>query len=167
MMMLRLSCVHPPDRPHYGMRMRHLLLSLLLAAQCAAGSAQAGSTAPAPAERQLRGLSRDEASLLLTKLEEAQRRLKAGEFQVFELLAGSIASYEQTKASPRGVFLEIPFQKVWSIERVNSDNRLWQPFRLAYSPDGMGQRYWDIEVVLGTNGNIERVLMIYKPPAPY
>jgi hypothetical protein len=32
---------------------------------------------------------------------------------------------------------------------------------------GLGQLYWDIEVVLGFDGNIERVLMIYKPPAPF
>lgn len=59
------------------------------------------------------------------------------------------------------------FQKVWNIEPVRTDNPLWQPYRLAYAPNGLGQLYWDIEVVLGINGNIERLLMIYKPPAPF
>ena len=82
-------------------------------------------------------------------------------------MAGSIASYEMTKSSPRDVFPQVPFKEVWDIERVRTDNRLWQPYRLAYSPEGLGQTYWDIEVVLGFSGDIQRVLMTYKPPAPF
>ncbi len=40
-------------------------------------------------------------------------------------------------------------------------------YSLAYSPNGLGQLYWEIEVALGFNGDIERVLMTYKPPAPF
>ena len=68
---------------------------------------------------------------LLGKLEDGQRRLKAGEPQQFELLAGSIASYD--KSSPRDVFLQVPFQKVWNIERVPNE------YRITYSPEGLGQ----------------------------
>jgi hypothetical protein len=124
-------------------------------------------TQPVPTTRQLRGLTAEEAAALLGKLEDAQRLLKAGEPQYFELLAGSMASYDMTKLSPRDVFLDVPFQQVWDIERVQTDNPMWQPYRLAYSPNGLGQLYWDIEVALGFNGNIERVLMNYKPPAPF
>ena len=120
-----------------------------------------------PTTRQLRGLSAEDATALITKLEDAQHRLKAGEFQSFELLAGSVASYDMTKSSPRDVFLKVPFREVWEIERVRTDNRLWQPYRLAYSPNGLGHTYWTIEVVLGSKGNIERILMIYRPPAPF
>lgn len=118
------------------------------------------------AERQHIGLSRGEAAALLAKLEDAQRRLNAGEFQAFALLAGSVASYPQATQSPRTVFLEVPFQNVWNIERIKSGDRFLRTFRLAYAPQGLGKPYWDIEVVLGGNDAIERVQMFYRPPAP-
>ncbi|MEO5773032.1 MAG: hypothetical protein ABIQ32_02800 [Sphingomicrobium sp.] len=143
------------------------LLFVGLSIQCAAGSAQTTIIHPVPAKRQLGGLSATEASALLAKVKEAQNRLRGGEFLPFELLAGSLASYEATKVSPRDAFLAVPFDEVLAIQRVRTDNLLWQPYKLAYAPKGLGQLYWDIEVVLGINGNIERVLMIYKPPAPF
>lgn len=149
------------------MRRRHLLLVIALLVQPANGWSEKRSAIPVPETRQLSGLSAEEAAALIGKLEDAQRRLRTGKFQSFELLAGSIASYDMTKVSPRDAFLEVPFKKVWDIEKVRTDNRLWQPYSLAYAPTGRGQLYWDIEVVLGINGNIERVLMIYKPPAPF
>lgn len=149
------------------MRLWRLVFVAGLSAYPAVASASPVKFIPVPATRQLRGLTAEEAAALLTKLQDTQRRLKTGEPQYFELLAGSIASYEMTKSSPRAVFLQVPFEKVWDIERVPTENRLWQPYKLAYSPDGLGQLYWEIEVVLGFNGNIERVLMVYKPPAPF
>lgn len=149
------------------MRRWHLLLVVGLSFPCATGSARTTSTSPIPAARQLLGLDAGEATAVVAKLADAQRRLKAGEFQSFELLAGSIASYGMTKVSPRDVFLEVSFERAWKIERVRTDNRLWQPYRLAYAPHGGGQLYCDIEAVLGSNGNIERVTIIYKPPAPF
>jgi len=124
-------------------------------------------TQPIPKARQLEGLSPEEATTLLAELEKAQRRLRTGEFQTFELLAGSVASYEATKISPRKAFLSVPFQKVWKIDRVRVDDSLWQPYRFAYAPNGLGQIYWDIEVMLNSAGEIERVTMIYKPPPPF
>lgn len=115
---------------------------------------------------QLHGLDAREASDLITKLQEAQAKLRAGEFQSFELLSGSIASYEATRSSPRDTFLQIPFEKVWNIERGPTDTRLWQPFNLSYAPDGLGKLYWEIEVVVGFHGKLERVTMTFKPPAP-
>ena len=149
------------------MRIRHVLFVMGLSIPSAIAWTEAVSTRQVPTTRQLRGLDAGQANALIAKLEEAQRRLRAGEFQSFELLAGSIASYDKTKLSPRDAFLQVPFKNVWDIERVRTDHRLWQPHRLAYAPDGLGQLYWDIEVVLGFNGDIERVLMIYKPPAPF
>ena len=144
-----------------------VLLLTALAAGCTSVSAAPRAVLPVPTTRQLQGLTKEEAAALLTKLEDAQRRLKAGEPEYFELLSGSLASYDMTSSSPRDVFLRTPFQRVWNIERVPTDNSLWQPFRLTYSPDGLGMLYWDIEVVIGVNGNIERVLMIYKPAPPH
>ena len=149
------------------MRGWHALFVACLSVQCAIGWAETTTILPVPTTRQLRGLGAEEATALIAKLKNAQRQLKAGEFQSFELLAGSIASYDKAKVSPRDAFLQVPFEKVWNIERVRTDNRLWQPYRLAYAPSGLGRLYWDIEVVLGINGNFERVLMIYKPPAPF
>ena len=149
------------------MRRWHVLLFAGLSVQSGLVWSETRSARPVPTIRQLHGLSADEATALIAKLEDAQRRLRAGEFQSFELVAGSIASYDTTKVPPREAFLQVPFKKVWDIERVHTDNRLWQPYKLAYSPDGLGQPYWDIEVALGFDGNIERVLMIYKPPAPF
>ena len=149
------------------MRIWHIVFIIGLAGQSAVGDARATQVVSVPTTRQLNGLSPQEAIDLIAKLENAQRRLKAGKFESFELLAGSIASHEKTKVPPRDAFLQVPFKSVWNVERVRSDNKLWQPYRLAYVPEGLGKRYWDIEVVLGINGNIERVSMTYKSPAPF
>jgi hypothetical protein len=147
------------------MRRRNLFIILGLAPAIIA--AQSAETIPVPTKQQLRGLNAEEASALVAKLGDAQRKLRAGDFQSFELMSGSVAGYEMTKVSPRDAFLRVPFQQVWEIERVPTDNRLWQPFKLAYAPDGLGKLYWDIEVVLGADGQLERVTMNYKPPAPF
>jgi hypothetical protein len=149
------------------MRVWHVVFVAGLSVQCAFASAEPKGIQPVPTTRQLRGLSAEEATALIAKLEDAQRRLKTGEPQSFELLAGSIASYDMTETAPRDAFLQVPFKEAWNIERVRTDNRLWQPYRLSYAPNGLGQLYWDIEVVLGFNGDIQRVLMTYKPPAPF
>ena len=149
------------------MRISKLVLCTILAAHPATSWAKAGEAVRPAVERRLSGLTPDEARTLVRNLVTAQRNLKTDKFQSFELLAGSIASYDKTKVPPRTVFLSIDFERVWAIERVATDNRLWQPFKLAYAPDGLGKRYWDIEVVTGAEGDIERVLMIYKPPAPF
>lgn len=149
------------------MRIRNVVFTIVLAGQFAIGGAQATQAVSAPATRQLDGLSSQDAADLIAKLEDAQRRLKAGEFQSFELLAGSIASYDKTKVSPRDAFLHVAFSSVWEVKRVRTDNELWQPYKLAYAPDGLGKLYWDIEVMLGLEGKIERVTMTYKPPAPF
>ena len=143
------------------------LLFVGLFIQCGTSHAQTGLARAVSVKQHLIDLSAAEASLLLMKVKEAQSSLKGGQFQPFELLAGSVASYEATNISPREAFLSVPFDEVWKIQRVRTDNGLWQPYKLAYAPKGLGQLYWDIEVVLGINGNIERVQMVYKPPAPF
>jgi len=149
------------------MRIWDIVFIIGLVGQPSIGGAQAKQAVSVPTTRQLSGLSPQDASDLIAKLEDAQRRLKAGKFQPFELLAGSIASYDKTKVSPRDAFLQASFSSVWKVERVRSDNELWQPYRLSYAPDGLGKLYWDIEVMLGIDGNIDRVSMTYKPPAPF
>lgn len=148
------------------MRLCHALLLAGLAVQPNAGWTKAPSSVSVSPSRQLQGLDVNEANTLLAKLEDAQRALKTGKFQRFELLAGSIASYPATEISPRAAFLQVQFAKVWQVTRGSSDNPLWQSFRLAYAPNGLGKLYWEIDVMLGSDGSIERVLMIYKPPAP-
>ncbi len=149
------------------MKRWQLLLLVGLSIQCGNARAQTGIAYAAPVKQQLIGFSAAEASVLLIKLQEAQSHLKDGELQYFELLAGSFASHEATLISPREAFLAVPFDEVWLIRRLRSDNRFWQPYKLSYAPEGLGQIYWDIEVVLGSNENIERVLMVCKVPAPF
>jgi hypothetical protein len=103
---------------------------------------------------------------LIATLEDAQRRLRRGEFQTFELLTGAIASYDAIKVSPRDAFLGVPFKQLWGIERTAVADQHWHAFKLAYMPNGAGQLYWDIEVTMG-DGKLERVRMIYRPPAPF
>jgi len=140
---------------------------LCLSAQPAIGCGQTDTTISFSPTRQLSGLSAEEAAAVIANLAEAERKLKAGHTLAFELLAGAQASHAMTKVSPRDAFLQIPFKQVWNLERVPTANLLWQPYRLAFVPNGLGQLYWDIEVVLGVDGNVERVLMIYKTPAPF
>lgn len=122
---------------------------------------------PSPAKPQLEGLTPAEAAALVTKLEAAQQRLKTGAFVSFELLTGSLASNKETMISPRKAFLDLPFRNVWNFKRLPAEIRSWRPFRLAYAPNGIGKLYWEIEVVLGFNDEIERVTLVYKAPAPF
>lgn len=143
----------------------------MLAVACSPAGAQNqnGQPAPAKVERptRLRGLTQAEASALIKKLQEAQAGLARGEKIYFDLLAGAPAAYDMTTVSPRKAFLDMAFEKPANIERVNTGNPLWKPHRLEYWPMGPGQLVWDVEVVLGFNGNIERVEMFYRPPHPF
>lgn len=125
--------------------------------------------APGPAAPllQLRGLSEDEAAALIAKVADAQSRVKKKEPVVFELLSGAPASYPMTRTTPRDAFLRLPLARIFSIERKAPDNKLWQPYRIIVLPDGPGKLLWDVEVVLGINGQIERIEMLYRPPAPF
>ncbi|HEV7342868.1 MAG TPA: hypothetical protein VGN68_14660 [Sphingopyxis sp.] len=126
---------------------------------------------PAPnrvaAQPQLRGLTAEEAAALIAKVADAQAKLKSGEPVVFELLSGAPAFYPMTRTAPRDAFLRLPLAKTFSVEREATDNKLWQPYRLIVLPDGPGKLLWDLEVVLGINGQIERIEMLYRPPAPF
>ncbi len=125
------------------------------------------AAAPVPAQVQLLGLNADEAASLVAILLDAQRQLRAGEFQHFALFSGATTSYPETRMSPRDAFLRLPFDRVWRIERLRHDNRALHTHRLAYAPNGLGQLYWDVEVMSGLEGRIERVVMTYKVPAPF
>ena len=101
------------------------------------------------------------------KVADAQARLKNGEKAYFELLSGAPASYPMTRTAPRDAFLNLPLANTFSVERKATDNKLWQPYRIIVLPDGPGKLLWDVEVVLGINGQIERIAMLYRPPAPF
>ena len=116
---------------------------------------------------QLRGLTANEAAKLTEKVADAQFKLKNDEQVVFDLLCGAPASYPMTRVAPRDAFLDLPLTKIFSIERKISDNKLWQPYRIIILPDGPGRLLWDVEVVLGINGEIERIEMLYRPPASF
>jgi hypothetical protein len=125
---------------------------------------------PAPtkvdAQPQLRGMTAEEAALI-AKVANAQAKLKNEKQVVFELLSGAPAFYSMTRTTPREAFLRLPHAKTFSVERKATDNRLWQPYRIIVLPDGPGKLLWDVEVVLGINGQIERIEMLYRPLAPF
>ena len=131
---------------------------------CPAGHAQSDSAMTCP---RLQAIGADEAAALIETLRDLQRRLRAGETLTFELLSGAPASYPTTETSPRAAFLALPLDNVFSVERVPTDNRLWRPHRLVIAPDGPGRLIWNVEVVLGITGNIERVQMVHRPPPPF
>lgn len=93
--------------------------------------------------------------------------MKAEEPVVFALLSGAPASYPMTRTAPRDALLGLPLTKIFSIERKAIDNKLWQPYRIIVLPDGPGKLLWDVEVVLGFNDRIERIELLYRPPAPF
>jgi hypothetical protein len=145
-----------------------LLRAALFTAFCLAGPADAlARPAGEAAGLRLQAIAADEAAALIETLRHLQRRLRAGEALTFELLSGAPASYPMTATSPRAAFLGLPLDRVFSVERVRTDNRLWQPHRVVIAPDGPGRLIWDVEVVLGVTGNVERVQMIYRPPPPF
>lgn len=119
------------------------------------------------AQPQLRGLTAEEAAALIAKVADAQSRLRKKDQVVFELLSGAPTFYPMTSTAPRDAFLRLPLAKTFSVERKATDNKLWQPYRLIVLPDGPGKLLWDVEVVLGINGQIERIEMLYRPPAPF
>ena len=125
---------------------------------------------PAPtkvdAQPQLRGMTAEEAAMI-AKVANAQAKLKNEKQVVFELLSGAPAFYSMTRTTPREAFLRLPHAKTFSVERKATDNRLWQPYRIIVLPDGPGKLLWDVEVVLGINGQIERIEMLYSPLAPF
>ena len=146
---------------------RAILMIMLAASSACVATAQADGERPRSASPSLRGLSAAEADELIDKLQDLQRRLRRGENLVFELLSGAPAFYPMTTVSPREAFLRMNFDEAGFIERVQTDNRLWQPYRLVFAPNGPGRTIWDVEVVLGINGDAERVTMIYRPPPPF
>lgn len=144
-----------------------LLVSALLAAAIPVAEGSARVSIPVPASRQLLGVSSQTADALIAKLQDRQRALKEGTPPNFMLLSGASASSEAARMTPREAFLAIPFDKVWRIELDRTGTRSWQPYRLAYAPNGLGQLYWEIEVTLDFKGAIAKVELTYKPPAPF
>ena len=120
-----------------------------------------------PANRQLLGISSQAADSLIAKLQDKQRALEAGTPLNFMLLSGTSKSSEVARMTPREAFLAIPFDKVCRIALDRTGTRSWQPYRLAYAPNGLGQPYRDIEVTLDFMGTIAKVELTYQPPAPF
>lgn len=128
--------------------------------------AQSAGDAPADTELQLRGIADDEADAIVKELQKMQDQLRKGEKVYFQLISGSIASYPETAISPRQVFLDMPFETTAWFRRTSTSNPLWKPYKLDI-PTAPGSLVWDIEVVIGFYGNIERVEMFFRPPHPF
>ena len=150
-----------------GMRFSRPILIAATALLLAPATLAQSAPAKVAAQPLLRGLTAEEAAALIAKVADAQAKLKNKEQVVFELLSGAPAFYPMTRTAPRDAFLRLPLAKTFSVERKTSDNKLWQPYQIIILPDGPGKLLWDVEVVLGINGQIERIEMLYRPPAPF
>lgn len=116
---------------------------------------------------QLREVTPADAEAIIAKVVEGQRKLRSGEEVYFHLLAGAPASYPMTTTSPRDAFLAADFRQPFSVERLPPANSSWKPYRLILTPNGVGNLLWEVEVVLGFSGQIEKVEMLYRPPHPF
>ena len=146
------------------------MLAIVLACFAVSSLPAAGQGVGSPSASKtpfLRGLTQDEANSIVAKLQELQKQLRSGEKVYFQLLSGAPASYPETTLSPRELFLEMPFEKTRWFERIPNGNPLWKPHKLTIQLNGPGSLVWEVEVVVGFNGNIERVEMFYQPPAPF
>lgn len=122
---------------------------------------------PSLSNAQAQNLSCAEAVALIDQLEDAQKKLRSGEKLAFELFSGAPVLDPMTKVPPRDAFLKMPFEKAFIIRRVETDNRLWQLYKIAVKPTGSVGSIWDIEAVRGFSGEIQQVQMRYGPPPPF
>lgn len=123
--------------------------------------------ADAPAAAKLQGLSRAEADALIVRLQNLQKRLRAGVFVSTELLSGGTGSDPMTQVAPRQAFLEMQFDQSFEIRRLPPQIPLRQAYTFTVAPDGLGNPMWFVEIDLGASGHIERVEMLHKAPAPF
>jgi hypothetical protein len=122
---------------------------------------------PGLPDSRVQDLTCSDAAVLVSRLKEAQTRLKNGEALYFDLLSGAPASDPMTKVSPRKAFLNVSFDKAFIIERVGPPDSLSQRYKFAYRPDSRAM-IWDIEVLfLFKNERLGRVQMRYGPPPPF
>jgi hypothetical protein len=129
------------------------------------GEPVSAQSVPRPAQT-LR-MTAEERADLIARIQEAQTSLRSGVPVYFQLLSGATASNPMTTTSPRDAFLNVSFDQPFSMERWPSDNPGWRPYRLTLTPNGVGNLLWDVYVVLGFNGQIERIEMFYRPPHPF
>jgi hypothetical protein len=154
------------ERCPAGITMRHLLRAVAVGIAFTAASIPLHANAQTPTAIQLRGdLTQADAAKIIAVVKAAQAKLRGGESLYFELLSGAPASYEQTKIAPRDVFLALSFEDPFSIEYRSTGNRLWQPYRFEIR--GERALVWQVDVVLGINGNLERIEILARPPHPF
>ncbi len=146
--------------------MKQLLRAVGVGIAFGAASISVHATAQTATAIQLRGdLTQADAAKIIAVVKAAQENLRRGENLSFELLSGAPAFYEQTKIAPRDAFLALSFETPFSIENRSTGNRLWRPYRFEI----VGERslVWQVDVVLGINGNLERVEILARPPHPF
>jgi hypothetical protein len=143
---------------------------LLMAASLSAPASAVGpQSQPAPIqqhETKLQGVSAEEVSLLITKLEQAQAALRAGKKETFELLTGAPAFYAANEVTPRATFLGMSFRQPWSAARSETTG-LWRHYELRYFPPGPHSLMWKVNVVVGQTRQLVRVEMLYTAPPPF
>lgn len=107
-----------------------------------------------------------EKNLVLEKIYQAQKNIKSGKFEGFKISLSSIASYKESKASPRSAFLGISPKGVIKVNRVFNHNFPGKHYKITYSENSRNTS-WDIDVIMNTNSQIEEVDISFMPPAPF
>ena len=93
--------------------------------------------------------------------------MRGDEKLFFGLLSGAPAAYPQARLSPREAFLKADFDRPFDIRKPASEKRLWVVHQITLLREGPGRILCDAEVVLGINGQMERVTLFYHPPHPF
>ena len=114
----------------------------------------------------LQGVTATEANGLVGKLQHAQEEVRAGRNETFEILAGAPAMYAAARVPPLTAFLQMSFERPWSIE-AKPPTGLWHPYELTYFPPGPHSLMWKVTVTVGVAGELERVEMLYTAPPPF
>lgn len=108
-----------------------------------------------------------ERNLVLEKIYQAQKNIKSGKFEGFKISLSSIVSYKESKVSPRSAFLGISPKGIIKVDRVFNKNSPGKHYRIKYSENIRNNTSWDIDVIMNTNSQIEKVDISFMPPAPF
>ncbi|WP_445191829.1 hypothetical protein ACT009_14820 [Sphingomonas sp. Tas61C01] len=145
-----------------------LLFIGLLAVGVASVPVVAQQPSPAQVASFLDGLTQIERDTLIGKLQMAQSQLRSRAKLTFELVSGGPAFYDVTAISPRRAFIEMSFDKPYSIKR-EADGVDRQNYELIYFPPGANSLMWKVRVAVAKfePEDLQRVELIYTAPPPF
>lgn len=136
-------------------------------------AAMATLLAPLPAAAedvafmQLTNVEEGEALEALSRLAQFQQSVREGRVSRVELLAGGAASSTATLQSARDLLDMLPLDKALFAEKLPQGEFGRERYRFSVFPDGLGQIFWQVDLVMASDTEIARVTVLRKIPAPY